>query len=142
MNLAASAVVIDLGANAIRLVVPGLAGVVGGPGATMDGILDVGANGRLLGVEVGGDYVTVMDPPPGAEAHVRSASVTVGIAGTEPPEISIPRHGRGYEITYPSGNQCWQVTTVGGQLIQLCATTAGGSVGPGDGGGGTPGSRG
>jgi hypothetical protein len=132
MNLTATAVVIDLAANVIRLVVPEAAGLLEDRcEGTVTGLLDVGANGRLLGVELDGAYVSVMDPLPGTGALVRSATVRVGISGRETLEISIPRHGQNYEITYPSGNQCWQVTTIDGALIQLCATSAGEPVAPG-----------
>jgi hypothetical protein len=133
MDVAASAVIVDLRENALRVVVPNL-GLA--PGSVIDGVLDVGANGRLLGVEVGDDYVRVMDAVAG-DAFVRSATVRLTIPEVDPTTVRIPRHGPGYEITYPSGNQCWQVTSVGGRLIQLCATIAGehaappGAPGPG-----------
>jgi hypothetical protein len=124
MNVSATAVIVDLAANVIRLVVPDLDDRFPGDGERSGtGVLDVGANGRLLGVELEGVYVNVMDPLPGSEAFVRSATVRVGISRSDALEISLPRHGRDYEITYPSGNQCWQVTTVDGTLIQLCATS-------------------
>ena len=128
MSVPARAVIVDLAANAIRLVVPGLSLT---EGETATGVLDVGANGRLLGIELADGYVSVMDPLPGGEAFVRSATVPVGIRWADPPEISIPRRGHDYEITYPSGNQCWQVTTVEGELIQLCATIVGAREAPG-----------
>jgi hypothetical protein len=105
----------------------------------IDGVLDVGANGRLLGVEIGDLYVRVMDAVAGRDAFARSAAVRLTVLNRGQRSLNIPRHGPAYEITYPSGNQCWQVTTVGGRLIQLCATIAGepaappGALGPGAG---------
>lgn len=132
MDLVASAVIVDLAANAIRLVVPDLPAVLAGEGSA-EAILDVGARGRLLGLEVAGAYVRVMDSPSGAGAVVRSAALRVGILPGEPATLVLPRRGPGHEITYPSGNECWRVTTSAGRLIQLCAVSAGSRAGrPGD----------
>ena len=138
MEVVASAVIVDLPANAIRLVVPELPASVTVPeDGGLEAILDVGARGRLLGLEVAGVYVRVMDAQPGAEAAVRSASLRIGLADDEPATLVVPRRGPAHEITYPSGNECWRVTTSGGRLIQLCATSAGeraarrGDAGPG-----------
>lgn len=127
MDLAASEVIVDLRENALRIVVPELDLA---PGSAVDGLLDVGANGRLLGVDIGDAYVRVMDAVAGGTAFVRSASVQLTVLGGEPRCLRIPRHGAGYELTYPSGNQCWQVTTAGGRLIRLCATIAGEPAAP------------
>lgn len=119
MNLWADAVLIDFAANAIQLRVPGLAST-----GVSAGLLDVGANGRLLGVEIGESYVHVMESADEGETYVRSAEITVTITGDDPRFVTIPRRGSTYEITYPSGNECWQMTTVGGKLIQVCAAIA------------------
>jgi hypothetical protein len=119
LNYVADAVVIDLAANAIRLRVPEFPT---GAEAHHEATLDVGANGRLIGVEVGERYIQVMGQPEALDPHMRSADVRIGISPDTPPYISIPRRGDGYEITYPSGNECWQMKSVGGQLIQVCAT--------------------
>jgi|GEM_PF-2226107 len=116
MNLWADAVLIDFAANAIQLRVPDLAA-----NGTRHGILDVGANGRLLGVEIDDTYIQVMESTQDEEPYVRSADVEVSITGDSPRFVTIPRHGARYEITYPSGNECWHMTTVGGKLIQICA---------------------
>lgn len=118
MNLWADAVFIDFAGNAIQLRVPGLEA----DGAS-GGLLDVGANGRLLGVEIGETYIQVMESAHGEEPYVRSADVALSISRDTPPLVTIPRRGPSYEITYPSGNECWQMTTVGGKLIQVCAVT-------------------
>lgn len=119
MTYVADAVVIDLAANAIRVRVPGLAAP---PAASSPALLDVGANGRLIGIEVGDAYITVMDLPGEDDPYARSAPVEVAISAGTPPSITIPRRGPAYEITYPSGNECWQTKSVGGRLIQVCAT--------------------
>lgn len=126
MNLWADAVLVDFAANAIRLRVPGLHAA----GHTT-GTLDVGANGRLLGVEIGDDYIHVMESPLSDEPYVRSAEVMVKVSGDPSPFVTIPRRGPLYEITYPSGNECWQMTTVGGELIQVCATSGDSRAVPG-----------
>ena len=119
MTLVADAVVIDFPANAIRIRVPGFPGQ---PGSGSAATLDVGSNGRLIGLEIGEWYVSVMDIPGADDSYVRSAEVLVDISPGSPPSIAIPRRGAGYEITYPSGNECWQVKSVDGKLIQVCAT--------------------
>ena len=118
MILWVDAVLIDLAANVIRLRIPGFAL----PDASV-GLLEVGSNGRLLGVEINETYVTVMESPLGQEPYVRTAVVAVNVSGDDPPWLTLPRRGPEYEITYPSGNQCWQTRTVGGQPIQVCATS-------------------
>ncbi|MBA2759701.1 MAG: hypothetical protein H0U38_08420 [Chloroflexia bacterium] len=73
------------------------------------GSVDIGAGGRLLGVDLGESYAPVMPPEPGTEAMARSAVVEVTAirdrASRQILSIVIPRRGEGYEITYPSGNQ-------------------------------------
>lgn len=115
----ADAVVIDLPANAIRVRVPDFPG---DPGAGLEAMLDVGSNGRLIGVEIGEWYVTVMDVPGTDESYVRTADVLIDVSAETPPSITLPRRGAAYEITYPSGNECWQMKSVDGHLIQVCAT--------------------
>lgn len=119
MSLVADAVVIDLAANTIRVRVPGFPG---DPGEGHEAMLDVGSNGRLIGLEIGEWYVTVMDLPGAEDPYVRTADVLVDISVAESPSISLPRRGPDYEITYPSGNECWQTKSVDGRLIQVCAT--------------------
>lgn len=134
MTFVADAVVIDFAANAIAVRVPGFPGT---PAAGQDALLDVGANGRLIGVEIGDRYVSVMHLPEADEPYVRSADVRLDISGDTPPFITIPRRGPAYEITYPSGNECWQMKSVNGELIQVCATIADEPAAPSD----APGSR-
>ena len=119
LTFVAGAVVIDLAANAIRVSVPGFRDT--GEGAH-PATLDVGANGRLIGLEVYDRYISVMDLPGMDDPYARSAAVSVEVMPGSPPWISIPRRGPAHEITYPSGNECWQMKSVGGELIQVCAT--------------------
>lgn len=118
MNLWADAVFVDFARNTIQLRVPGLS-----RDGTSTGLLDVGANGRLLGVEIGDRYIQVMESAGADESYARSASVELSVSDGDPAVVTIARRGAGYEITYPSGNECWQMTTVNGKLIQVCAVT-------------------
>lgn len=115
----ADAVAIDLAANAIRIQVRGYPAADGPP---VPATLDVGANGRLIGLEIDDHYISVMNMRGADDLHVRSAEVLVTLSAESPPWISIPRRGAGYEITYPSGNECWQMQSVDGELIQVCST--------------------
>jgi hypothetical protein len=119
MTYWASAVLIDFAANAIQVQVPDLPEALPGRG-----VLDVGAQGRLLGLELGDAYIHVMPSHASDEPYMRSATVDVRLS-RNPPAITIPRKGAGYEISYPSGNECWQVKTVDGRIMQVCATIAG-----------------
>jgi hypothetical protein len=121
MSVHVDAVVIDLAANLIRLHVPGLPLEAQ---AERVATLDVGGNGRLIGLEIDDRYISVMDVPGADEPYIRSAEVTVALSTESAAScwVSVPRRGTGYEITYPSGNECWQVKSEGGQLIQVCAT--------------------
>lgn len=120
LSTIATAVVIDFPANTLHLRVPGLPA---GDAGEQEALLDVGANGRLIGLEIGDAYISVMGLPADGDTLARTASVRVNVAPG--PEIVLPRRGPGYEITYPSGNECWQMKSVNGTLIQVCATTAG-----------------
>lgn len=121
MSTLATAVVVDLPANAIRLRVPDML-----PGPEEAGaLLDVGANGRLIGLELGERYISVMGLPADGDPLARTAPVRVRVAPGPPAEVVLPRRGPGYEITYPGGNECWQMTSVNGTAVQVCATTAG-----------------
>lgn len=119
LSTIATAVVIDFAANTLHLRVPGLPN---GDAGEREALLDVGSNGRLIGLELGDLYISVMGLPADGDPLARSASVRVEIAPG--PEVVLPRRGSGYEITYPSGNECWQMKSVNGTLVQVCATTA------------------
>lgn len=93
---------------------------------TLPAVLDVGAGGRLIGIEVelAGAAAPAPDEPAATidpatdslyiaieehtDRHLRSAQVTVELATDAAGRIAaltIPRRGAGYEITYPSGNR-------------------------------------
>lgn len=97
---------------------------------TLDAILDIGEAGRLIGVEfpaeqsqlrhwltdpLSSEYLTLGD---NGDAYIQISSSDTGAARSTPirliaeynpanqlSALVIPRHGDGYEITYPSGNQ-------------------------------------
>lgn len=92
------------------------------------GTLDVGANGWLLGVQVGEAYFTVADAIPGTDHLVRSSEARITVLSDDL-AIVVPRRGPGYELSFPSGNQCWLRSPArpGGAPIQLCSVFAGSS---------------
>jgi len=76
------------------------------------GVIDIGERGRLLSLELfpmdGNAIIVPLEDH--ADALARSAEIAVrcGLAADGGIAIAqIPRRGPGYEITYPSGNQCW-----------------------------------
>jgi len=89
----------------------------------LQGLLDVGANGWLLGVEIDEAYFPVADAVPGTEHLTRTcrARVSLSESGTD---IVIPRRGEDYELSFPSGNQCWLRAgpVPGTKPIRVCAT--------------------
>ena len=73
-------------------------------------LLDIGEAGRLLGVEVTRGTTFYLPIESGGEqsTQTRTAVVTVGVVlddRDQVVEVIVPRHGTGYEITYPSGNR-------------------------------------
>ncbi len=86
--------------------------------------IDIGALGRLLGVEIGEAYLSISDPVPGSELHGRSIEV-----GAEIPEgcrqVIIPRRGPGWELSFPSGNQCWNKADADGGVRSICSVLTG-----------------
>lgn len=70
-------------------------------------IVDVGVNGRLIGVELEDAYYPIAGAEPGSDALVRSCAATIGVrdGGLV---LVLPRRGDDYELSFPSGNQCWQ----------------------------------
>ena len=74
--------------------------------------LDIGERGRLLSLEIHlprqMTHMIVIDDRP--DPYARTARVEVRC--TLAPDGSLtaatlPRRGPGYELTYPSGNECW-----------------------------------
>jgi hypothetical protein len=120
-------VVVDQRRNSLRLLIPaegegsdpGTAGTEDATGTTSHpATLDVGEGGRLLGLEVASGsesaspatepWYLELEAAPGQ--HLRSVPVTVDVGrgqDGEPVWVDLPRRGAGYELTFPSGNQCW-----------------------------------
>lgn len=97
---------VDLAANTLRLRL----GDGRAPAGTVERVpatIDIGAGGRLVGVELPAGYVEVMEPEAGTEHLTRSAEAEVVVEreGSATVAVTLPRRGAGYEITYPSGNQ-------------------------------------
>lgn len=79
-------------------------------GSDVEGILDIGTRGQLIGVEIGHQYLAISDPIPGAGHLTRSVNVLLTLdRDGDMAKVSIRRLGGNYEISFPSGNQCWQV---------------------------------
>lgn len=101
--------------NTLAVIVTGLE-LEAGSGDTLVGTLDVGTGGRLIGLEVGDRYLNLSDPVRGAEHLTRSVNVPVTIAnvpGERAIAIRFRRSGDHYEISFPSGNQCWKAGAAG-----------------------------
>lgn len=74
-----------------------------------DALLDLANRGVLLGVDLGDCYVALASPSSGVAGHERTARIQVMVRGNGR-QLVIPRRGAGWEISYPSGNQCWRST--------------------------------
>ncbi len=78
------------------------------PGPTVTATVDIGTGGRLLGVELDGQYL-VVDAPTGADTSLaRGVLAPVELNRASDGSlimVSLPRRGPDYEITYPSGNR-------------------------------------
>lgn len=121
-----TSIMVDLRRNVLLLHLDGMGTGTDALGATdQRGILDVGANGWLIGVEIGDRYFPIADPPPGTEHLIRSHEAPVSLSDAET-AIVIPRGGDGYELSFPSGNQCWLRSSdgFGNAPIRLCSTIA------------------
>lgn len=103
-------IVVDTARNELQFEL----GREGGGGETMrlPADLDIGERGRLLGLELllpdGTLFPIVIDDRP--DPFARTARVEVAcLLGPDgaPARITLPRRGPGYEISYPSGNECW-----------------------------------
>lgn len=119
-------IVVDLGANSIVLF-PNDERPQHSDNMTMlSGILDIGEQGRMLGVELAGDYFEIEQSAAHDAGQVRSAPVQVRIGSTDTGHIErleVARHGNDYEISWPIGNQCWQHRDGDGRLVETCVTT-------------------
>ncbi len=86
--------------------------------------IDIGAMGRLIGIEVAGTYLSVSDPVPGSELQGRSVEAPVDV-GSDRLRVVISRRGPGWELSFPSGNQCWNRTDENGGTRTMCSMLAG-----------------
>jgi len=120
-------VTVDLRRNVLQLHLDhGDTGPSAPPPGEYPGILDVGANGWLLGVQVGEEYYAVADPAPGTDHLVRSSEARIVVLPDDL-AIVVPRRGVGYELSFPSGNQCWLRSPArpGARPIKVCSEIAG-----------------
>lgn len=124
----ATEIAIDLRANTLSIHLPSNP-IDTSLAEVEQGTLDIGANGRLLGIELGSLYVSVMDAEPGRDDLIRSAEIPVTISTssrTRKTAITFRRAGSTWEISYPSGNQCWtrhNVFDADGQPVRTCTVT-------------------
>ena len=124
-------VIVDAQRNSLRLLIPSRPDDQISPAppplpeatstVSAHGTLDVGENGRLLGLELepadgnAGIWAPEDDPwyldledAPGDQLRSVPVAVTVGRdAAGRAVWVDLPRWGDGYELTFPSGNQCW-----------------------------------
>ncbi|MBA2278008.1 MAG: hypothetical protein H0W06_09630 [Chloroflexia bacterium] len=78
------------------------------PGSTVTATIDVGTSGRLLGVELDGQYLAVDAPTMADTSLARGVLAPVELNRASDGSliaVSLPRRGPDYEITYPSGNR-------------------------------------
>lgn len=121
-------ITVDAAANTIRFRLSGDATADASTAIRAAGTIDIGEQGRLLGVEVETPPDAAWTVPPASSAlvqgggdgtfyialdrdtgrHARSVPVEVSLRLTPArllAEVIVPRRGAGYEITYPSGNR-------------------------------------
>lgn len=111
-------VVVDRPGNLLRLVLRPHATTAPLAERSIVAILDVGARGRLIGLELppdaadplgDGPYLSVDPAGPGcAEPLARAVPADVTVvtdAAGRLVEARLPRRGAGYAVTYPSGNR-------------------------------------
>lgn len=112
-------IIVDLCANRLLLEVDRVFGAVGGAEAT----IDIGALGRLIGIEIAGVYLSISDPVPGGEMQGRAVEVDVETSDGGR-RLAIPRRGPGWELSFPSGNQCWTQADDSGNIRSVCSVLA------------------
>ena len=117
--IAVESVLVDLRRNILILELDGLFPDSG----TARGTIDIGAQGRLIGVELAAEYLAISDPVPGSELLGRSVEIEIAI-DPERRRLTIPRHGPNWELSFPSGNQCWNRRGGAGGISPLCAVLA------------------
>ncbi|MGB3327877.1 MAG: hypothetical protein WBA46_02920 [Thermomicrobiales bacterium] len=136
----ASTIGIDFRANTLTVLADlrgdGASGVHHLAGERLGATIDIGTQGRLLGLELEDGTgapvlaVAIADATPGDLAVMRSARVEALVerrgasaATGETLAIVFSRHGASYDISWPSGNQCWQRSAIGpdGRPTVTCA---------------------
>lgn len=82
--------------------------------------IDIGTRGRLLAIDLedpdGNPMLTISidDPTAADRAIIRSARIPVTVSlDAATLAIVFSRHGDAYDISWPSGNQCWRRGTIG-----------------------------
>lgn len=86
--------------------------------------VDIGAMGRLIGIEVLGMYLSISDPVSGGELQGRSVEIGAEVHENRR-SVIVPRRGPGWELSFPSGNQCWNRTDGKGVTRTVCSIVAG-----------------
>jgi hypothetical protein len=86
--------------------------------------LDIGERGGLLSLEINlpqqAPRTLVIDDRPDPYARTARIEVRCTIAADGSlHRVTIPRRGPGYELSYPSGNECW----IDASGMQHCAIT-------------------
>ena len=124
----ATTIGIDFRANALTVAAtcpPGPAIAGERLAAVAQGTIDIGTRGRLLGIELEDSdgepllAVSIDEATPADSCVLRTAriglSVQVEATASDGGSIAIrvPRHGDGYDLSWPSGNQCWRRSAVG-----------------------------
>jgi hypothetical protein len=82
--------------------------------------IEVGTRGRLIGLETVDWYLPISDPEPNDAPHLRSIDVLIEISA-DGYSVTIPRRGPGWELSFPSGNQCWRVRSGAGAVRTVCS---------------------
>ena len=115
-NVHVTRIVVDIRANFLLLEVSPPLPEVGSLSAT----LDIGSNGRLVGIDLGDTWLEIAGGGEQDEHLHRSATIAV-VVSEDGRTLRVPRRGETWEISFPSGNQCWRLDD--GRTV--CAVAAG-----------------
>lgn len=122
-------IAVDPVRNTIAVTVPGsVFDAVAKPGASAIGTLEIGVQGRLVGLEIGDHYVDIGGTPEGT-AHL-NRSVAVSLVPCQLQDgrhaVEFRRRSDDYEISFPSGNRCWEVgSSDSGETVHICSILVG-----------------
>ncbi len=116
-------ITVDLSRNGLLLHLDSPASRLGAIAANeQKGILDVGINGWLLGVEIADAYFPIADAEPGTDHLTRSCEARLWYT-EDWSAIVVLRRGQDYELSFPSGNQCWiRHSGETGAPMRVCST--------------------